>query len=325
MKGKRVLVTGAGGFIGSHLCEALVTKGCEVKSFVRYNSRNSWGWLEHSPCKGQLEVITGDIRDFDSVKDVMRNVDIVFHLAALIGIPYSYVSSLAYVKTNVEGTYNILRSAKELGTEKVVITSTSEVYGTAQFTPITEEHPINPQSPYSATKASADFLAMSFYRSFDLPVSVVRPFNTYGPRQSARAIIPNIIAQALAREEIFLGSLFPTRDFSYVDDTVKGFVQAASSNKSVGEVINIGSGSEVSIEQLAGEIISLVKKQVKISLDNERVRPLKSEVKQLVADNTKAKRLIGWEPTVSLKDGLKNTIEWVRENREQFKDDIYNI
>lgn len=325
IEGKKVLITGAGGFIGSHLSEALVEKGCRVRSFVRYNSRNTWGWLENSSHRQGIEIVSGDIRDYDSVKDAMRDVDIVFHLAALIGIPYSYVSSLAYIKTNVEGTYNVLQSARELGTGKIVHTSTSEVYGTAQFVPITEKHPINPQSPYAATKASADFLAMSFYRSFDMPISVIRPFNTYGPRQSARAIIPSIISQILTRKELFLGSLSPTRDFSYVSDIVRGFLSAAISKESIGQVINLGSGSEVSIEQLANEIMSLAKEEVKISLDHQRVRPPKSEVKQLVADNTKAKRLIGWEPTVSLKDGLRNTVEWIRENKGQFKAGIYNI
>lgn len=325
IEGKKVLITGAGGFIGSHLSEALVEKGCRVRSFVRYNSRNTWGWLENSSHRQGIEIVSGDIRDYDSVKDAMRDVDIVFHLAALIGIPYSYVSSLAYIKTNVEGTYNVLQSARELGTGKIVHTSTSEVYGTAQFVPITEKHPINPQSPYAATKASADFLAMSFYRSFDMPISVIRPFNTYGPRQSARAIIPSIISQILTRKELFLGSLSPTRDFSYVSDIVRGFLSAASSKESIGQVINLGSGSEVSIEQLANEIMSLAKEEVKISLDHQRVRPPKSEVEQLVADNTKAKRLIGWEPTVSLKDGLRNTVEWIRGNKGQFKAGIYNI
>ena len=255
----KALVTGAGGFIGSHLCEALIEKGYKVKAFVRYNSRNFWGWLETSFYKEEMEIVSGDIRDFDIIRNTVEKVDVIFHLAALIGIPYSYISPLAYIKTNIEGTYNILQAARELGVEKVVHTSTSEVYGTAQFAPITEEHPVNPQSPYAATKASADLLALSFYHSFDLPVAVIRPFNTYGPRQSARAVIPTIITQILSGpRRIKLGSLHPLRDLTYVKDTIEGFIKIAESEEAMGEVINIGSNSEISIGNLAGLIAKIM-------------------------------------------------------------------
>lgn len=326
LKNKKVLVTGAGGFIGSHLSERLVEQGCKVKSFVRYNSRNFWGWLDTSPYKEKMEIVAGDIRDYDSVRDAMRNIDVVFHLAALIGIPYSYISPLAYVKTNLEGTYNVLQAARDLGVEKIIHTSTSEVYGTAQFVPITEEHPINPQSPYAATKAGADYLALSFYRSFDLPVSIIRPFNNYGPRQSARAITPTIITQMLAGEkEIKLGSIHPTRDLTYVKDTVEAFLTAEETDDSVGEVVNIGRDSEISVKDLANLIAKLLKIEVEISIEAERIRPEKSEVKKLRSDIKKAKELLKWSPKYSLEAGLQETIAWIKRNLAQYKSEIYNV
>jgi len=322
----KVLVTGAGGFIGSHLCEALVENGYEVKAFVRYNSRNFWGWLETSLYKEEMEIISGDIRDFDIIKNTVKNVDVIFHLAALIGIPYSYISPLAYVKTNIEGTYNILQAARELGVEKVIHTSTSEVYGTAQFTPITEEHPVNPQSPYAATKASADFLVLSFYHSFDLPIAVTRPFNTYGPRQSARAVIPAIITQILSgKRKIKLGSLHPTRDLTYIKDTVEGFIAVAESEKSIGKIINIGSKFEMSIGDLAKLIAKLLNAKIRIEKEEKRGRPEKSEVERLWADNKKAKELLGWSPKYTLEEGLKGTVEWFKTNLHLYKPEIYNV
>lgn len=326
LKSKRVLVTGAGGFIGSHLCEALVQNGYEVRAFVRYNSRNFWGWIENSPYKSRMEVVTGDIRDYDSVKDAMRGVDIIFHLAALIGIPYSYVSPLAYIKTNVEGTYNVLQAARELNAKKVIHTSTSEVYGTAQSIPVPEDHSINPQSPYSATKASADFLALSFYHSFDLPIATIRPFNTYGPRQSARAVIPTIITQILSgKRKIKIGSLHPTRDLTYVKDTVEGFIAVAESEKSIGEVINIGMNFEISIGDLGKLISKLMNVEIKMEVEKERQRPEKSEVERLWADTKKAKLLLGWSPKYTLEQGLEETIEWFKGNLHLYKSEIYNV
>lgn len=322
----KVLVTGAGGFIGSHLCEALVEKGYEVKAFVRYNSRNFWGWIENSPYKSTIEVVAGDIRDYDSVEDAVKGVDMVFHLAALIGIPYSYVSPLAYIKTNIEGAYNILQAARESNAKKVIHTSTSEVYGTAQFVPIMEDHPINPQSPYSATKASADFLALSFYHSFDLPLAIIRPFNTYGPRQSARAVIPTIITQILSgKRKIKTGSLHPTRDLTYVKDTVESFIAVAESEKSIGEVINIGMNFEISIGDLGKLISKLMNVEIEMEVEKERQRPEKSEVERLWADNKKAKELLGWFPKYTLEKGLRETIEWFKENLHLYKSEIYNI
>ncbi len=322
----KVLVTGAGGFIGSHLCDALVEKGYEVRAFVRYNSRNFWGWIENSLYKSRIEVVVGDIRDYDSVKDAVKGVDMIFHLAALIGIPYSYVSPLAYIKTNIEGTYNILQAARGLNAKKIIHTSTSEVYGTAQSVPITEDHPINPQSPYSATKASADFLALSFYHSFGLPVAIIRPFNTYGPRQSARAVIPTIITQILSgKRKIKIGSLHPARDLTYVKDTVEGFIAVAESEKSVGEVINIGMNFEISIKDLAKLISKLMNVEIKMEVEKERQRPEKSEVERLWADIKKAKSLLEWSPKYTLEKGLKETIEWFRENLHLYKPEIYNV
>ncbi|OAA18906.1 NAD-dependent 4,6-dehydratase LegB [Kosmotoga sp. DU53] len=322
----KALVTGAAGFIGSHLVEYLVSKGIEVRAFVRYNSRNNWGWLEESSVKEKIEVYTGDIRDCDSVKDAVKGVDVVFHLAALIGIPYSYVSPLAYIKTNVEGTYNVLQAARELHIQRVVHTSTSEVYGTAQYVPIDEKHPINPQSPYAATKSGADQLAVTFYRSFGLPVSVIRPFNTFGPRQSARAVIPTIITQILAgKKKINLGNLDTTRDMNYVLNTVEGFWQVGLHDNSVGEVINLGSGREISIGDLANLIADLIGEKIEIEVDQQRIRPEKSEVERLLCDSTKARELTGWKPRYSLEEGLKATIGWLKEHMQYYKPDIYNV
>ena len=329
---KKVLITGAGGFIGSHLVEAIVKKDCKVRAFVHYNSFNSWGWLDYinktSSMKDSIEVFNGDIKDPYGVKKAMEDIDIVFHLAALIGIPYSYYSPGSYVDTNIKGTLNILQAGKELGTQKIIHTSTSEVYGTAQFIPITEEHPINPQSPYSATKASADFLALSFYQSFNTPVAIIRPFNAYGPRQSGRAIIPTIISQIISKKtKIKLGSIYPRRDFTYVKDTVRGFIDMAESDDSVGRIINIGSNSEISVIELVNLITGLMGVKIEIEAADERKRPEKSEVERLLADNSKAKEFFGWSPGYSLKEGITETIEWFSdpENLKIYKPEIYNI
>ena len=323
----KILVTGAGGFIGSHLVEYLLKKEYYVRAFVRYNSKNYWGWLEEEgiDSHSNLEIYTGDIRDYDSVHDAIKGVDVVFHLAALIGIPYSYVSPLAYIKTNIEGTYNILQSARELKISRVIVTSTSEIYGTAQYVPIDEKHPYNPQSPYAATKASADHLAISFYRSFGLPVTIVRPFNTFGPRQSARAIVPTIITQILSgKSEIFLGNLHPTRDLMYVKDTARGFVQVGLHPDTIGEIVNIGTGKDISIGDLTKLIMKLIGKEVLIRTDSKRIRPKLSEVERLLCDYSKAKNLTGWEPEYSLEEGLKETITWFKDHLELYKD-MYNI
>lgn len=324
----KALVTGAGGFIGSHLCEALTERGYEVRAFLRYNSRGYRGWLEKSPLAGSMEFVTGDIRDYDSVRSAVKGADMVFHLSSLIGIPYSYRSPLAYVKTNVEGAYNVLEAAREYGVSRVIHTSTSEVYGTARTVPISEEHPIQPQSPYSASKIGADALAFSYFASFELPVVIARPFNTYGPRQSARAIIPTIITQILSgMKQIKLGNLSPTRDLNYVEDTCRGFISLAESEKTVGETVNIGSGREISIGDLVSLIRELMASDVEIITDDERIRPDKSEVMRLLCDNSRINGLTGFEPSVSLKDGLKRTIEWLRvpENLSHYKADIYNV
>lgn len=322
----KIFITGAGGFIASHLAEKLVQEGHSVRAFIRYNSRNSWGWLEDSHLRKSIDIISGDIRDFDLVKKAVSGCDTVFHLAALIGIPYSYVSPLAYVKTNVEGTYNVLQAARENGRTKVIHTSTSEIYGTAQYVPIDETHPVNPQSPYSASKASADFLALSFYRSFELPVAVVRPFNTYGPRQSARAIIPTIIGQILeGKKKILLGNLAPTRDLTYVEDTVSGFLAAARTDKIIGEIVNLGTGTDISIGDLAKQIASMMDKDIEIGEDPQRIRPAKSEVERLLSSPDKMKRLTGWEAKTSLAEGLEKTIQWLSERKDLYKSDLYNI
>ena len=334
LAGKKILVTGADGFIGSHLCEALVRAGHDVRAFVLYNSFNSWGWLDTSPAdvRASLDVFAGDVRDPHGVRQAMRGCDVVMHLAALIAIPYSYHSPDTYVETNVKGTLNVLQAARELGVAKVVHTSTSEVYGTAQFVPITEEHPLQGQSPYSATKIGADQLALSFFTSFETPVAVIRPFNTYGPRQSARAIIPTIITQlANGRRSIRLGATTPTRDFNYVDDTVRGFIAVAESPRSAGEVINVGSNFEISVGDTAGMIADVMGKHVEIETDSARLRPERSEVERLWADNTKAARLLGWQPEYAGADGfrrgLTRTVEWFTrpENLRTYKSDLYNI
>jgi len=330
----KILVTGADGFIGSHLTEALVRQGYDVRACVLYNSFNSWGWLDDCApdVAGQFEVFAGDIRDPYGVKKAMQGCDTVMHLAALIAIPYSYHSPDTYVDTNVKGTLNIVQAARELGVKKVVNTSTSEVYGTAQFVPITEDHPLQGQSPYSATKIGADQIAMSFYNAFDTPVSTIRPFNTYGPRQSARAIIPTVITQiANGKRKIKLGALHPTRDFNFVMDTVRGFIAVAESDKSVGEVINIGSNFEISIGDTVKLIAEVMGVEIEIETDQVRLRPEKSEVDRLWADNSKAKNLTGWEPIYGgmegFKRGLAETSAWFTkpENLRNYKADIYNL
>ena len=328
------LITGADGFIGSHLTEALIRHGHDVRAFVLYNSFNSWGWLDHAPrdLRDNLDVFSGDIRDPHGVKEAMKGCDAVLHLAALVAIPYSYHSPDTYVDTNIKGTLNIVQAARELGIEKVVHTSTSEVYGTARFVPITEDHPLQGQSPYSASKIGADQIAMSFYTSFNTPVAIIRPFNTYGPRQSARAVIPTVITQiAKGEHRIKLGALHPTRDFNYIKDTVLGFISVAESDRSVGEVINIGSNYEVSIGEVVQMIANLMGMDIEIITDQVRLRPDKSEVERLWADNRKAKDLLGWQPVYAGKDGLMRglaeTIEWFKDSRnlDCYKANIYNI
>lgn len=334
MSTKKILVTGADGFIGSHLTEELVRRGYDVRAFVLYNSFNSWGWLDRAPSeiRSGLDVFAGDIRDPYGVKKAMQGCDVVLHLAALIAIPFSYHSPDTYVDTNIKGTLNIVQAARELGVGKVVHTSTSEVYGTARFVPITEDHPLQGQSPYSATKIAADQIALSFYNSFDTPVAIIRPFNTYGPRQSARAVIPTVITQiANGKRKIRLGALHPTRDFNYVLDTVRGFVAVAESDKTVGEVINIGSNFEISIGDAVRVIAEVMGVEVDIETDDARLRPDKSEVDRLWADNAKAKNLISWEPLYGgregFKRGLAETVAWFsdQENLKRYKSDIYNI
>lgn len=328
LEGKNVLVTGACGFIGSHLVERLVELGALVKGFVHYNSFNSWGWLENLPEEKlrKVEVVTGDVRDFHCVRRAMSETELVFHLAALIAIPYSYVAPESYVDTNIKGTLNVLQAAREIGVSKVIHTSTSEVYGTAQYVPIDEKHPLQGQSPYSATKIAADMLALSFYHSFDLPVVICRPFNTYGPRQSARAIIPTIITQLMdGYKEIRLGALHPTRDLNYVKDIVEGFIAMAEAPDVIGEVINLGSNQEISVGKLAEKIIDLIGSSVEITSDSDRLRPENSEVQRLMADNSKAKHLLGWEPKYDMETGLRETIQWFEQNRHNYKAGIYNV
>jgi NAD dependent epimerase/dehydratase len=330
LKNKKVLVTGADGFIGSHLVERLLDEGCQVRAFVSYNSFNTWGWLDSFPPEKlqKIEVFAGDVRDPNGVRTAMEGIDVVFHLAALIAIPYSYHSPDSYVSTNINGTLNILQAARLLKTSKLLITSTSEVYGTALYVPIDEKHPKQGQSPYSATKIGADHMAESFYRSFDLPVTIVRPFNTYGPRQSARAVIPTIITQLLAgKEQIKLGALHPTRDLLYVADTANGFAEIAKSDNVIGEEINIATQQEISMQDLAQDLIDIINPKARIIVDEARLRPGKSEVERLLGSNEKIMKLTDWKPSVSLKDGLKRTIEWfsAQENLQKYKPEIYNV
>jgi NAD dependent epimerase/dehydratase len=322
----KILITGAGGFIGSHLTELLVNEGFDIRAFIRYNSKNNWGWLESSPVKNNIEIISGDIRDYDSVSNALKDCKAVFHLAALIGIPYSYVSPKAYIETNITGTYNILQASKDLGLEQVLITSTSETYGTAQYIPIDENHPMVGQSPYSASKISADQLAISFHRSFDLPVKIVRPFNTYGPRQSARAIIPTIISQIFAgNEKIAVGNVTPTRDLTFVKDTCRGFLEIFRSPKLYGEITNIGMGQEISVRDLINKICSLTQANISIQTDEMRIRPENSEVERLFCDNRKLIANSDWKPYYDLDMGLKETIDWVKNNLDKYKSEIYNV
>lgn len=324
----KILVTGADGFIGSHLTEELVKAGFEVKAFAYYNSFNTWGWLDTLPedIMKNVEVFSGDIRDPNGVREAMKGCNVVFHLAALIAIPFSYHSPDSYVDTNIKGTLNVLQAARDLKVERVLVTSTSEVYGTAQYVPIDEKHPFQGQSPYSATKIGADRLAESFYRSFDLPVTIVRPFNTYGPRQSARAVIPTIITQLLAgKTQIQLGALTPTRDFNYVKDTVEGFIAIYQSEKTIGQEINIATQKEISIGQLAEELIRQINPKAKISCEKERLRPGKSEVNRLLGSNEKIRNLTGWAPHYTLEKGLSETIAFLERNLDRYKTDIYNV
>ncbi len=323
---KKILVTGADGFIGSHLTELLLDKGFEVRALAQYNSFNNWGWLEGMDREG-LEVVTGDVRDPDFCRTITRGCDTVFHLAALIAIPYSYVAPDSYVDTNIKGTLNMLQAARDSEVERVLVTSTSEVYGTAQYVPIDENHPRQPQSPYSATKIGADAIAKSFYNAFDLPVTIVRPFNTYGPRQSARAIIPTIITQiAAGADEIKVGDLTPTRDFNYVKDTAAGFLALAQAPGLEGEEVNIATGREVTMQQTLETIAKVMGREVKWVTDPERLRPGKSEVRRLLGSNEKITSLTDWRPRYSLEEGLRETVAWFtdKENLKHYKSNIYN-
>ena len=322
---KTVVVTGAAGFIGSHLTEKLVEAGARTRAFVRYTSNGSWGWLDQSRFKNDFEVFPGDIRDQDTVARAVADADFVFHLAALIAIPYSYHAPLSYVRTNVEGTLNVLQAVQRNGKGIVIHTSTSEVYGTARTVPISEDHPLQGQSPYSATKIGADKIAEAFNLSFGLPVVTIRPFNTYGPRQSARAVIPTIVTQALSGSKVKLGNLEPTRDLNFVADTVAGFIKAAETPEAIGHVINLGTGQEISIRDLAKLILKILDKDLPIESDDLRIRPENSEVERLCADNRKGQSILGWSPTYSLEEGLKLTIEWIRENSERFRTGVYVI
>ncbi|MEW6083526.1 MAG: SDR family NAD(P)-dependent oxidoreductase [Chloroflexota bacterium] len=326
-QGKRVLVTGAGGFIASHLVERLVAEGARVRAFVRYNSRNDPGMLKLIPADvfSQVEIMQGDLRDNEAVRKAVNGIDTVFHLGALIAIPYSYVNPREVIDVNVMGTLNVLMAARDLGTRRVVHTSTSEVYGTAQYVPIDEKHPLQGQSPYSASKIGADRIAESFYRSFEVPVVTLRPFNTFGPRQSARAVIPTIITQALTSDEVKLGSLEPSRDFTFVADTVEGFLRVASADNVLGEEVNLGNDNTIRIGDLAEKIFSIIGKTPKLIADPQRVRPGKSEVMKLWASNQKAKELMGWEPRISLDEGLRRTVEWIRDHLNLYKPDEYTV
>ena len=322
---RTVLVTGAGGFIGSHLTERLVALGAKTRAFVHYNSRSSWGWLDYSPNRKDVEVIAGDIRDADTVRQAMTGAQIVFHLASLIAIPYSYRAPLSYVRTNVEGAVNVCQAALDAGVECMVHTSTSETYGTARYVPIDELHPVTGQSPYSASKIGGDKIVESFHLSFGLPVSTIRPFNTYGPRQSSRAVIPTIITQALTQDVVRLGSLTPTRDLTFVADTVEGFIRMADAPQARGQVVNLGSGREIAVGDLARLILDLVERDLPITCDSQRVRPEGSEVARLCADTRQARELLGWSPGYCLRDGLMETIRWVKDNLEQYRLGVYAI
>ena len=326
--GKKVLVTGSEGFIGSHLTERLVELGADVTALVQYNSFNNWGWIDtfDEKIKKNINVVTGDIREYDGMKRIIKGQDIVFHLAALIAIPYSYLSPMAYVRTNVEGTTNVLEACREYDVQKIIHTSTSETYGTALYVPIDEKHPMQGQSPYSASKIGADKMAESFYKSFNMPIATIRPFNTYGPRQSARAVIPTIISQSLSgKNEIKLGSLTPTRDFNYVKDTAEAFIKIAESEKTIGEVINASTNYEISIGDLVNKIAGLIGKNINILCDDERLRPENSEVNRLLGNNQKIKDITEWKPRYNLNDGLFETIKWMEKNIKYFKSDIYNV
>ncbi|MBI3601377.1 MAG: GDP-mannose 4,6-dehydratase [Candidatus Omnitrophica bacterium] len=328
LKGKKILITGADGFIGSHLTERCIAAGASVRAFVYYNSFNQWGWLDTVPKKilDKHEVFAGDIRDFGCVLEACQDIDIVFHLAALISIPYSYRAPDSFVATNITGTMNVLQAARILGVKKVVHTSTSEVYGTAQYVPIDENHPINPQSPYAATKSAADSLAVSFYRSFDLPVTVLRPFNTFGPRQSARAVIPTIISQILAGCKVIkLGNVESIRDLNYIGNTIDAFIHLAQTDKGLGQVFNTGSGVEVSVGEVAAIIQKILGVRVKIEMDKQRIRPVKSEVEKLVCSCVKLNNLTGWQPEISLEQGLRRTCAWIKKHMNHYKTDIYNV
>ena len=324
----KVLITGADGFIGSHLTEALYSKGYQVRALCQYNSFNNWGWLEDISCKNDIEVFSGDIRDPFYCEELVSGVDIVFHLAALIAIPYSYISPQSYIETNIQGTLNICQASIKNKVSRVLHTSTSEVYGTAKFVPINEDHPLQPQSPYSASKIGADAIAMSFFNSFNLPLTIVRPFNTYGPRQSARAVLPTIITQiANGAKEISLGDTTPTRDFTYVEDTCSGFLELSACDDSIGETVNLGSNSEISISEALEIIKNLMKSDVNFTLDKERIRPKNSEVYRLWSDNSKLQRLTNFHPKTSIEEGLKKTIDWILipENLSRYKSEIYNV
>lgn len=323
--GKKVLVTGAGGFIGSHLSEQLTRSGADVRAMVHYNSAGRRGWLDSSPLRNDIEFVAGDITDAGSVCAAMNGCDTVFHLAALIAIPYSYVAPASYVQTNISGTLNVLEAARRLGTRRIAHTSTSEVYGTALQVPITESHPLQGQSPYSASKIGADKLAESYFRSFETPVVTVRPFNTYGPRQSARAVLPTIITQCLAGNVVKLGSISPTRDLNYVEDTVRGFMACAASDQACGRTINIGSGREISVGDLAKTVARVLGVELKLECDEQRIRPNNSEVERLLACNKLAAELVGWKPQVTLEEGLKRTIDWFRDNAAGYQANVYNV
>jgi dTDP-glucose 4,6-dehydratase len=325
LKGKTVLVTGAGGFIGSHLTEKLIEMGAKTRALVHYNALGTWGWLDQSPVKDDIQVIAGDVCDRDSVREAVKDCEIVFHLAALIAIPYSYRAPASYVRTNVEGTLNVLQACRETGVQRLVHTSTSEVYGTARYVPIDEQHPLQGQSPYSASKIGADKMAEAFGLSFGVPVVTVRPFNTFGPRQSARAVIPTIIGQCLKGQTVRLGSVHPTRDMNFVANTVAGFLLAGITPGVVGKTINLGSGREITIGALAEMIAGIIGSTVSIQTDDSRVRPENSEVERLLADNSQAQQLLGWKPEVGLEEGLRRTVEWMRQSLDRYRTDAYVV